>query len=118
VAQTTKSFQETIKELWELLKAYAAQETVDPLRTLGRRVGFGIGGSLLFSFGWFLITLGIMRLLQTHSLPLVHEWFMVHDWAVYGVALVILGIGMFGALRKIRRPEADQSAPARIERTV
>jgi hypothetical protein len=107
VAQSPKSFQETIRELWELLKGYAQQETVGPLKNLGRRIGFGVAGSLLFSLGWFLVTLGVMRLLQTHTLPLAGDWFRVHDWAVYGVALVLLGIGMFGAFRKITHPDAD-----------
>ena len=113
MAQSPKSFQETIAELWELLRGYARQETVGPLQNLGRRIGFGIAGSLLFSLGWFLVTLGAMRLLQTHTLPGIGDWFRVHDWAVYGVALVILAIGMLGAVRKIRRPDPDLTLPTR-----
>jgi hypothetical protein len=113
VAQSPKSFQETIRELWELLKGYAQQETVGPLKNLGRRIGFGVAGSLLFSLGWFLVTLGAMRVLQTHTLPGLGDWFRVHDWAVYGVALVLLGIGMFGAFRKIRHPDPGLAIPER-----
>lgn len=105
MAQQSKSFQETIKELWELCRAYARQETVGPLKYLGRRIGLGVAGSLLFGTGWFLVTLGAMRLLQTHTPPLVGNWFHVHDWAVYGVALVVLGIGILGVVRKIRHPD-------------
>jgi hypothetical protein len=119
VAQSSKSFQETIRELWELLKSYAQQETVGPLKYLGRRIGFGIGGSLAFSLGWFLLTLGAMRLLQTHTLPVVGDWFQRHDWGIYGVALVILGVGLFGALRKIRHPDPGLALPEAVplERT-
>jgi hypothetical protein len=113
VAKSSKSFQETFKELWELLKGYARQETVEPLKNLGRRIGLGIAGSLLFALGWFLVTLGTMRLLQTHTLPGVGDWFMVHDWAIYGIALALLIIGILGALRKIRRPDPELTlAPA------
>ena len=113
MAQSTKSFQETIRELWELLTGYARQETVEPLRNLGRRIGLGIAGSVLFSLGWFLITLGTMRLLQTHSLPVIHDWFMVHNWATYGVGLLLLGLGILGVVRKIRNPDPELALPAR-----
>ena len=46
MAPPPKSFQETIQELWELLKGYARQETVEPLKNLGRRIGFGIAASV------------------------------------------------------------------------
>jgi hypothetical protein len=113
VAQSTKSFQETIRELWELLTGYARQETVEPLRNLGRRIGLGIAGSFLFSLGWFLITLGTMRLLQTHSLPVIQDWFIVHNWATYGIGLLVLGLGIFGVVRKIRHPDPELALPAR-----
>jgi hypothetical protein len=113
VAQTPKSFQETGTELWELLKGYARQETVEPLKNLGRRIGLGVAGSVLFSLGWFLVTLGVMRLLQTHEVPVIGSWFMVHNWAVYGVAMVLLAIGIAGAVRKIRKPDAELALSAR-----
>jgi hypothetical protein len=113
VAQTPKSFQETATELWELLKGYAQQETVQPLKNLGKRIGFGIAGSVLFSLGWFLMTLGAMRLLQTHSVPFVGDWFMVHNWAVYFVGLALLGLGIYGVVRKIRHPDPELAIPAR-----
>jgi hypothetical protein len=113
VAKTPKSFQETIAELWELLKGYAQQETVEPLRHLGRRIGFGVAGSLSFSLGWFFVTLAIMRFLQTHTLPLAGDWFRVHDWSVYGVALVLLALGVYGALRKILHPDPDLAVAVR-----
>jgi hypothetical protein len=113
VAPPPKSFQETIRELWELLTGYARQETVEPLRHLGRRIGFGLAGSVLFSLGWFLVALGAMRLLQTHTLPVIGDWFRIHNWAVYGMALLILALGIAGIVRKIRRPDPELAIPAR-----
>ena len=113
MAQPAKSFQDTLKELWQLLQDYGKQETVGPLKHLGRRIGFGIAGSLLFALGWFLLTLALVRVLQTHS-PGGVEWFRVHDWSVYLIAVVFLGIGMYlGAIRKITHPDADLTTPAR-----
>lgn len=60
-----KSVSDTGRELWELLKAYASQETVDPLRNLGRYLGMGIPGSLLLGLGGSLLLFALLRGLQT-----------------------------------------------------
>lgn len=52
-------------ELKDLALAYAKQETVDPLRSVGRQVGFGIGGSILVGLGSFFLLLALLRGLQS-----------------------------------------------------
>ena len=54
-------------ELWQLVVGYAKQETLDPVRNLGRFLGFGLGGALLGSLGAVLLLLGGLRLLQTET---------------------------------------------------
>ena len=51
MAVTNPSISDTIKDLWALLKAYGKQETVDPLKALGRYLCFGISGAILLSLG-------------------------------------------------------------------
>ncbi len=85
MAQAPKSFQQVLQELWELLKAYAQQETIGPLKNLGRQIGFGVLGTVLFSLGYFLIVLGVMRLLQTQT-----TFFRDHNYLTYLVAVVLL----------------------------
>ena len=47
---------------------YAKQETIDPLKGLGRYVGFGVGGSLLLAIGPVaLLGLAVLRALQTET---------------------------------------------------
>ena len=46
-----KSIQQVATELWELSTAYAKQETLDPLKGLGRYLSYGIGGALLLGGG-------------------------------------------------------------------
>ena len=89
---TPKTFQHTLQELWALLKAYAQQETVGPLKSLGRRLGFGLAGSVLVALGVFLVVLGVMRGLQSHTLPSpLGSWFQVHNWSIYLIAVAMLG---------------------------
>ena len=62
-----KSIPQVATELWELTLAYAKQETVDPLRGLGRYLGFGLGGSVVFGLGSVLLLLSLLRALQTET---------------------------------------------------
>lgn len=47
-----------------MVVAYAKQETIDPLKTLGRHLGFGVGGALLIGIGWIFALLALLRGLQ------------------------------------------------------
>ena len=62
-----KSLPGEAQELWQLVVGYAKQETLDPVRNLGRFLGFGMGGALLGSLGAVLLLLGGLRLLQTET---------------------------------------------------
>lgn len=53
-----------VAELKDMVIGYAKQETVDPLRTLGRYLGFGFGGSASIGLGLFLLLLALLRGLQ------------------------------------------------------
>ena len=54
-------------ELWELLRTYAKQETVDPMKGIGRFLGYGSGGSLLLALGVLFLSLSLLRALQTET---------------------------------------------------
>jgi uncharacterized membrane protein YidH (DUF202 family) len=62
-----KSIPQVASELWELSTAYAKQETIDPLRGLGRSLGRGAGGAVLCALGSVLLLLGLLRFLQTET---------------------------------------------------
>ncbi|MCB0952174.1 MAG: phage holin family protein [Microthrixaceae bacterium] len=53
-----------VRELKDLVVTYAKQETIDPLKTLGRHLGLGISGSILIGIGWVFALLAILRGLQ------------------------------------------------------
>jgi uncharacterized membrane protein YedE/YeeE len=54
-------------ELWQLVVAYFKQETLDPIKALGRFLAFGILGSVLLCLGLPLLMLGLLRFLQNET---------------------------------------------------
>ncbi|MDA8080930.1 MAG: hypothetical protein M0Z96_04885 [Actinomycetota bacterium] len=54
-------------EFIELLIGYVKQETVGPIKRLGRYVLFGVAGSILVSIGVVLLVVGLLRLLQSET---------------------------------------------------
>ena len=64
---TDKSVPALAAELWDLVRAYVKQETVGPIKGLGRVAAFGIAGSLFLSIGLVLLALGGLRALQTET---------------------------------------------------
>lgn len=63
--QAPKKPAEHVADLKDLVVGYAKQETVDPLKNLGRYLGFGVGGALAIGTGVFLMLLGLLRGLQS-----------------------------------------------------
>lgn len=90
-----KDPKDQLTELVKLVKDYARQETVGPLKTLGRYIGFGVAGALLMAVGLVFLVLGGLRYAQTHKLvgqQLTDGW----SWLPYVlfavVALFIAGL--------------------------
>jgi len=84
---------ELILELRELLIAYFRQEAVDPIKSLGRYILFGVTGALLLGLGVVLLGVGALRVLQVETgSTFTGDW----SWAPYGIVFVALLAG--GAL--------------------
>lgn len=77
-------------ELWELVVAYFKQETVDPLKQLGRFVLFGILGAFLLGGGVILLSVSALRALQTETGDTFQgDW----SWVPYAIVTVALLLG-------------------------
>ena len=87
--QSEKSLPTLASELFDLVRAYAKQETVEPLKGLGRFVAFGVAGSFALGIGLVLLALGGLRALQTETGTTFHgNW----SWVPYVIVLVVTGL--------------------------
>ena len=62
-----KSLPQLVQELLDLVRTYVKQETVEPLKGLGRYIGYGVPGALAMGFGLVLLFLAGLRAAQTES---------------------------------------------------
>jgi hypothetical protein len=56
-----------VGELWELVVAYLKQETIEPLKGIGKFLGFGVPGAVLAALGLAVLLLAALRVLQTKT---------------------------------------------------
>jgi hypothetical protein len=82
----SKSIADTASELWALTKDYAKQETIDPLRGVGRYLTFGVPGAVLIGFGVVLLMMSALRALQTQTGSTFHGSL---SWLPYVIVLVV-----------------------------
>lgn len=101
-----KSIPDVVQELWELLKAYAQQETVDPLRGLGRYLGFGLGGAALLSLGVFFLAMSALRLIQTKTGDVFTGW-----RSAFPYLIILIVVGALAVLAASRVPKGNPQSP-------
>jgi hypothetical protein len=82
-------------ELMQLTIDYAKQETIDPLKGLGRFLGFGVLGAVALGIGVSLLVLGGLRFLQTETgSTFTGNW----SWAPYPITalagLIVIGLAL------------------------
>ena len=94
-ADSSKSLATLVQELRDLIVAYAKQETVEPIKDLGRFLAFGVAGSLVVGLGLSLLLLGGLRLLQTETGDAFEgNW----SWVPYLTVLAAAGVAIALAL--------------------
>ncbi|CAN5661354.1 hypothetical protein BH20ACT2_BH20ACT2_21080 [soil metagenome] len=85
----SKSIPDVVTDLIELIKDYARQETIDPLRHLGRFLGWGVAGAVTLGIGSLLVVVAVLRVLQTET----GSTFTGNlSWAPYGITLVVAAL--------------------------
>ena len=95
------------QDVLQLVIGYAKQETIDPIRNLGRFVGYGLGGALLGSLGAVLLLLGGLRLLQTETSAFDGDGW--RSCVPYAVVLVVSGVIAGGAMKSRSRGQRREN---------
>jgi hypothetical protein len=103
--------QQTVRELKDLVVAYAKQEALDPLKGMARTVGFGLGGALLMGIGICFLAVGLLRGLQGNRGWLVHgNWSWVPYVTVVVALLVIAGLVWIARSRMSRKSRRSRKS--------
>lgn len=107
---SNKSVPQVIGELWTLTKDYARQETLDPLKGVGRYLAYGLAGAVLCSLGVVLLLLSLLRGLQDHTTITGNlSWIQYVVVLVVGVALAVLAASRI----KKRTPKTSTTTETR-----
>ncbi len=96
-----------VLELRDLVITYVKQETLVPLKQLGRYAGFGVGGAVLLGIGVALLGVGGLRALQTETgETFTGDW----SWAPYLIvfAALLFGSGITWRTRRSWRSRKEQ----------
>lgn len=95
----------SVGDVVNLVKTYAQQETVGPLKNAGRWLGMGAAGALALGVGGILVLLGLLRLLQT-------EWDRSArgslSWLAYVIVLAVAGLAIAIAASRIKKDSLDK----------
>lgn len=76
----------------ELVIAYVKQETIEPIKGLGRFLAFGLLGSFLLAVGCLLLVLAGLRALQTETGTVFTGNFSWAPYLIVFLAALILGV--------------------------
>ena len=96
------------QETVNLIVAYVKQETLDPVKGLGRYVLFGVAGSVALSIGLVILAVGVLRLLQTET----GSTFTGNlSWIPYLIIAVMVVLVAFVAVKAVSRGQMPSSSP-------
>ena len=99
-SKADKSVSTLSTEFLNLVVAYAKQETLDPIRNLGRFVAFGIAGAVVMAIGGALLVLTVVRVVQTETgQHLRGNW----TWVPYTGGFLVAIAGAVWALTRINK---------------
>jgi hypothetical protein len=97
-----------VREIATMTVAYAKQETLEPIRGLGRFVAYGAAAVVVGGLGLFLLVLGGLRLLQTET----GSAFSGHlKFVPYVIALAVCGAIAGAAMKAATAPSSRDRRP-------
>jgi hypothetical protein len=89
-----------VSELLALILAYLKQETLVPIKSLGRFVAFGVAGAILLALGGSMLTLTAVRAIQSETGRHLHGEL---TWVPYMGGALVAGAGAAWAATRIMK---------------
>ena len=100
----------SVNDVFDLVKRYALQETVGPLKNIGRWIGVGLAGALCLGIGMLILLVGLLRFLQTQTGDVFDgNWSFVPYVIVLLVTVAIMAI----VLSRIQKHGLEPREPRR-----
>jgi hypothetical protein len=96
----------SVVELCKMVRDYVKQETLDPLRGVGRWLAWGIVGAISLLFGAVVGLIGLLRLLQA----VVFDQPNGFTWAPYMIVAGFALIFIWLSLTRIQRPSLHKES--------
>jgi hypothetical protein len=99
-----------LADVIDLVKDYARQETVGPLRGAGRWLAFGVLGAVLLGLGAVFVVLGVLRLIQNEFAPTFDgRWFSLLPYLIaFVLSLAIIGLAVSRIVKTSLHPKSDR----------
>ncbi len=105
-----KQSNDQIGDLVQLVKDYARQETLGPLKGWGRYLAFGAMGALILGLGLAVTLLGLLRLLQTETDAFAGPNTSILAYLVTMVAcFVVIGLALWQIKRRTTLQRKESS---------
>jgi Putative Actinobacterial Holin-X, holin superfamily III len=102
---------DTGAEAVRLVVDYVKQETLDPLKGLGRFVLFGVAGSVALAIGLVVLTVGLLRLLQGETGTTFAGNLSWVPYVICTIAvLAVAAVAVWAVTRGQRRARPDKEA--------
>lgn len=89
----------SVGDVVDLVRDYAKQETLGPLKGAGRWLALGTAGSLFLGLGLVLVLLGVLRVLQTET----DAFDGAFSWVPYVIVLILCVMASVVALSRVKK---------------
>lgn len=89
----------SVGDVVDLVRDYAKQETLGPLKGAGRWLALGAAGSLFLGLGLVLVLLGVLRVLQTET----GAFDGAFSWVPYVIVLILCVVASVVALSRVKK---------------
>ena len=95
----------SLGEMYDLLRDYVKQETLDPIRGAGRWMAWAALGAIALILGVTFLMVGLLRLVQA-------ELFAANDgktWVPYLIVVVVSFVLVLSSKARIRKPSLHRT---------